>query len=230
MDLQQGIPDTQSSPLEVKVITTAPPLRELKFFSDIHNSFWGNFELTPDILRERIDSGNLIVAAYSNGLPLGFVQTVLREEDESDLQQPPGGYPNQAYVWNTAQVSAKLDTPRKSAYKLLTNEGRFSRIPDYGNVLWFLDINVNKEFWSFGIGSSLIDFILKGYVNNEIPQFRYVRYGPTFTPDDRTINFHLRKGAFDTNYVIKNARAGHKVQDVRPACYIAPDFTLNQSY
>lgn len=230
MNLQQVAHDLQSSPLETKVVGTATQQKELEFFADVHNNFWEHFKLTPDILRERIDSGNLIAAAYARGAPLGFVQTVLREEDESTLQRPPPEYQNPLYIWKTAQICARLENPKMSAYELLTRGGRFSRVPDYGNVLWFLDINVHRDFWSFGIGSALIDFVLEQQIKKEIPQLKNVRYGPTLTPNDGTINFHLRKGAFDTQYVMKNARHGHRVQNARPACYIATDFTLDPNY
>ena len=179
-------------------------------FVDIINSDWGSFfPLAQDVMRERLNSGNFFVGAYSDGRPVGILETIAMQLDLSYVgEKDPKEWAKQA----CSQIPV---------YDLLTGNGRWKTLPKYPNVLVAVDITVAKDQRGGSVATKVIEFtkeqLLKGVLN-----FHGI---VTYTPDIKALKeWHQRNWAFDTEFVLENARPGYKQPNVNFMCYSTPNY------
>ncbi len=205
-----------------QILNPAISQDNLGSFSDVLNESWGSFyKITPEILKRRLESGELFIGSYVNKEPVGILETISLKTDTipSDLTQ----FKNMArYV--CSQVGD---------YKELTNDGLWNSKSSDSNVLVFVDVTVLEKYREKNYsGPSLFSGIIecaKEELKSE--KMSKIKYATTFTPNYvPIIEKHLLQGAFDTEFVLKNARPGYEPKgkknfsDVNFMCYMAPGF------
>ncbi len=215
------------SELDYKILTVDSPY--LDVFPDIINESWGSFfEANPKIFKDRVNSGNIFIGAYLEDKPVGLLETIALKLKESNTMiiQP--------------YQKAREMCEQIGDYNQLTNNGMWKPYEKNSNVLVLVDITVPEEYRGTPIASGIVDTarILISPRNKEEQETRAklasaetmeklanLNYALTFTPNFWKIKeWHKKQGAFDTEFVLKNARFGYNLPDVNFMCYIAPGY------
>jgi len=197
-------------------------LNNLQAFTDILNESWGTFfKTTPEILKRRLESDELFIGAYVNEKPVGILETISLKVEM--LPSNLIGFKDM-----TRYVCSQIGN-----YHELTAGGLWKPRNSDSNVLVFVDVTVLEKYREKNYsGPSIFSGIIersKEEIKSE--NFWKIEYAPTFTPNhEPIIKKHIGQGAFDTEFVLKNARRGYEPKgkknfsDVNFMCYMAPGF------
>ena len=170
-----------------------------------HPSKWGwLFQTTPELIRQRLQSGQIFVAAYGDKLP-----------DESfegaDLNQYDGKIPITYLQTAAIRTEGRYDKVPRTWLKL-TNSGLWAPIPEHPDTLIMADltsipsrVGVDRE-----IGAT-INFTLKllsGETDYRLPfDPHQIEHIWTYSPNrPGVMKMHTDRGATGTGFIIPDSR------------------------
>ena len=225
------LPD--SSRLELMVLDPHTPKEDVAAFVEIFNNEWLFQPIVEDTFRKRVERGTLI-GAYLEQKPATLLETTsLYLEGVSEIEKAITGYKERAY-----EVCKLLHARYPNGYPDLTNNGKWHEDEANSNVLVMVDITTAQHLQGKGLATALINYfiaiMLEQHGFHRPPNLKAIKYVFPFTPKpyDYTgigyrrgsLGLHLGNGAFDTGYVLPNARHGHPEPDVVFPCYLAPGY------
>jgi hypothetical protein len=204
--------------VEYRILTPDIPERDVALFSDIINSEWGDFfKLTEDVFLERLGKGGIFIGAYHNFSPAGILETI-----GLDLKYPLDSIPT-----NPKNIAREL-CHQIGNYAELTDGGLWRHHPKYTNTLVLVDITKNPSIKNTSIAPGIVDYgksLLLKRPSNRLEPLRHVKSVVTFTPNiDSIKRWHRKQWAFDTEFLLKDARLGYKEPDVNFMCYMSPGY------
>ncbi|MEK6948747.1 MAG: hypothetical protein AABX34_00900 [Nanoarchaeota archaeon] len=225
------LPD--SSRLELMVLDSDTPEEDVAAFVDIFNNEWLFQPIVEETFRKRVERGTLI-GAYLGQKPATLLETTsLNLEGIAEIEEAITGYKERAY-----EVCKLLHKRIPRGYYDLTNNGEWHENEANSNVLVMVDITTPQHLQGNGLATALINYFIaimleqKGFqCPSHLKNIKYV-FPFTPKPDGYTdINYsggslrlHLGNGAFNTGYILPNARLGHPEYDVVFPCYLAPGY------
>lgn len=166
---------------------TAPeiPERDHAPLAELLNAYWQHIIVTKEMMKARLHSGSIFLAAYEENKPLGLLET---------LDFPTGGVPSRIV----------------GDYADLTSNGQWRLPEENADTLLLVDITLSKETWGRGLGKEFITSALDYIARQTAYCFVF-----TYTPDDTNIaGWHQKNGALPTEHRIPQARPGHTVEAV----------------
>ena len=167
-------------------LSSQVPSSDFDSLCEILNKNWSHLKVTPDILKKRFASGSLFIVAYYENKPCGLLETISLKTGK-----------------NLTLIPINYDD--------LTNNGNWKSPVPNEDTLILVDITVDQSFSGQGLGSKMMEYSLD-YLAANTAYFYMLTYTPS---DPKAIAWHIKNGAKDTRYTLKNARIGHLIEDVR---------------
>lgn len=213
------------SGLELKVLDTAIPYSDISSCVGAHNPEWEKFfELTPQIKKQRLHSGELSLGGYEQGTLVTYLETQSHYVEIPDMP----ANPDEPEVERARRIANFVSGQLGGNYFEYAPGGMFPDRPKNANVIRFMSINTLPNRRDQGYGGQLIEYIklLMSMPREERPkQLRDVVVGLTDTPV-KTLpqRFHTEHQAFRTAPRIQDFRPGYDEPDIIRFCYFAPGF------
>lgn len=223
-----------ASELELMILNSDLSDEDVAAFVNIYNNEW-QFQHTDDeAFRHRVERGT-IIAGYLDKKPATLLQTTsLNLEGIEEIKRTISDYKKRAY--EVCRLLCEKRIPR--GYYDLTNNGEWHEDETNSNVLVMVDITTAYDLQGKGLATALINYFLAimleqhGFQRPE--HLKDIKYVFPFTPkpnDYTGINYrhgslrlHLGNGAFNTGYILPNARPGYPEPHVVFPCYLAPGY------
>lgn len=205
--------------IEYKILKPDMPHEDFVSFVDIINREWGEFHrLEGCSFFERLSSGGVFIGAYHNDKPAGILETIGLELDYSRNQ-----------IQDNPKSVARNLCSQVPSYDDLTDFGDWKSHPKYANTLILVDITKNQDVKNRSIAPGIVDYgkalLLRNPVNRP-KALEHIKSILTFTPNIEAVKrWHKKQWAFDTEFVLKNARPGYKIPDVNFMCYLTPGYS-----
>lgn len=213
------------SNLELKILDTTTPYSDILSCVEAHNSEWKSFfELTPQIMEQRLRSGELFLGGYKQGTLVAYLETQSHYVEIPEMPANPDEPDDKRALRIANFVSKQLG----GNYFEYAPGGTWPERPKNANVIRFISINTLPEKRNRGYGGQIMDRIkfLMSMPREERPeQLRDVVVGLTDTPV-KTLpqRFHTTYQALKTGYVVQEFRPGYNAPDIIRFCYFAPGF------
>ena len=187
-----------------------------------HNSEWISFfELTPELMRQRLKSGELFLGVYKQGSLVGYLETMSHHVEIPNMPVNLGKLDAETVIELAYYVSLHL----RGNYFTHAPNGLWPNKPVNANVIRFVSINVLPQERDFGYGGQMIQHMkmLMSKPKEERPeQLRNIEVSLTDTPvKPLPQRFHLKYGALDTQYIEQGFRPGYDMPDIKRFCYPA---------
>ena len=214
-----------SSNLELRLLDNGIPDSDISDCVVAHNSEWrGFFELTPEIMEQRLRSGELFLGVRKKGKLVGYLETMSHyvkiPNMPADTDEPD--------THTALRIANFVSGQIKGDYFKHAPDGKWPKRPENANVIRFVSINVIPDEREYGYGGQMIDYIkqlLRMPAEERPEQLRDIVVSLTDTPvKPLPQKFHQKYGALDTHYLEPGFRPGYDAPDIKRFCYLAPGF------
>ena len=213
------------SDLEIRILDSGIPDSDISNCVAAHNAEWKRFfVLTPRLMRQRLNSGELFLGGYKQGSLVTYLETQSHYMEIPDMP----ANPDQPDIETARRIANFVSVQLRGNYFVHAPGGEWPARPENANVIRFVSINTPPKERDFGYAGQIMDYIkrLMRQPRKERPeQLRSAAVGLTDTPvKNLPQKFHTEYLAQITEHREVGFRPGYDEPDIIRFFYFTPGF------